>query len=89
MSLHVFACASCGRAVFPRRLLCPECGGTEWRREAVEAGVLEAIADQGDVRLAAVRTAAGPLVIARLEGDPQVGGDVLLQEDGDVPVAGP
>ena len=88
MSLRVFVCEACGRAVFPRRLLCPDCGGAEWRREAVEAGVLEAAADQGDVRIGAVRTALGPLVIARLEGEPQPGGDVSCREDGDIPVAG-
>jgi len=88
MSLHVFVCASCSRAVFPRRLLCPDCGGAEWRRETVEAGVLAAMADRGDVRIDAVHTAAGPLVIARLEGEPQPGGAVPFGEDDDVPVAG-
>jgi uncharacterized protein len=88
MSLHVFACASCGRAVFPRRLLCPDCGGSEWRPEAVEGGVLESVADQGDVRLGAVRTSLGPLVIARVESEQAAGAEVSLDADGDVPVAG-
>jgi uncharacterized protein len=88
MSLLVFVCASCGRAVFPRRLLCPDCGGSEWKDEAVATGVLEAIAEQGDVRIGAVRTPLGPLVIARVEGDQQPGAEVSLGADGDVPVAG-
>ena len=88
MSLRVFVCDSCGRAVFPHRLLCPDCGGAGWRREPVDAGVLEAIADRGDGRIGAVRTPLGPLVIARVEGDLEPGAEVPLGEDGDVPVAG-
>ena len=88
MSLRVFVCGGCGRAVFPRRLLCPDCGGASWRHEQVEAGVLEAVTARGDVRVGAVRTPLGPLVIARVEGDQQPGADISLDEDGDVPVAG-
>ena len=88
MSLRVFVCEGCGRAVFPRRLLCPDCGGAAWRGEQVESGVLEAVTARGDVRVGAVRTSLGPLVIARVEGEQQPGADVSLGEDGDVPVAG-
>ncbi len=87
MSLRVFVCGSCGRAVFPERLLCPDCGGRDWREEPVERGVLEAVADRGEVRVAAVRTPLGPLAIARLEGDAPAGAEVSLDEDGEVPVA--
>ncbi len=91
MSFHVFVCEACGRAVFPRRLLCPQCGGRGWREEPVEGGVLEALADRGEVRLGAVRTTAGPLVIARVEGEGEAepGAGVSLDADGDVPVARP
>jgi uncharacterized OB-fold protein len=88
MSLRVFVCEGCGRAVFPRRLLCPDCGGAAWRDEQVKAGVLEAVTARGAVRVGAVRTPLGPLVIARVEGEQQPGADVSLGEDGDVPVAG-
>jgi uncharacterized OB-fold protein len=88
VSLRVFVCEGCGRAVFPRRLLCPDCGGAAWRDEQVEAGVLEAVTARGDVRVGAVRTPLGPLVIARVEGEQQPGANVSLGEDGDVPVAG-
>lgn len=88
MSLRVFVCSACGRTVFPRRLLCPDCGETEWRREPVEAGVLEAITERDGVRIGAVRTPLGPLVVARVEGEPRPGADLSLGEDGDVPVAG-
>ena len=88
MSLRVFVCEGCGRAVFPRRLLCPDCGVAAWRDEQVEGGVLEAVTARGDVRVGAVRTPLGPLVIARVEGEQQPGADVSLGEDGNVPVAG-
>ena len=87
MSLRVYVCGSCGRAAFPQRLLCPDCGARDWREERVESGVLEAVADQGEGRIGAVRTQLGPLAIARVEGDAQAGAEVALDEDGDVPVA--
>lgn len=86
MSLAVFVCAACGREVFPRRFLCPDCGGREWREEPVEQGVLEAAAE-GEVRVGAVRTPLGPLAIARVESEAAPGADVSLDQDGDVPVA--
>jgi uncharacterized OB-fold protein len=85
--MRIFVCGRCGRAVFPQRLLCPDCGARVWGETEVETGVIEAIADRADMRLAAVRTALGPLAIVRVEGDPQEGGEVSLDEDGEVPVA--
>ena len=87
MSLGVYVCEACGRAAFPRRLLCPDCGGAEWRRELVEAGVLEALTEWRQVRIGAVRTPLGPLVVARVEGEQRPGAEVPLGEDGDVPIA--
>ena len=87
MSLRLFVCDSCGRAVFPQLLLCPDCGSTGWRHEPVDGGVLEAVADRGVVRLGAVRTSSGPLVIARVDGAAKAGATVRLDEDGEVPVA--
>jgi len=87
VSARIFVCESCGRAVFPHRLLCPECGGAAFRDEPVESGTLEDFADRGEVRIGVVRVAAGPLLIARIEGPPQRGATVALDEDGAVPVA--
>ena len=87
MSLHVFVCATCDRAVFPRRLLCPQCGARDWRDVPIESGALEGLADRGELKLGAVRVALGPLAIARVEGEPQPGTEVSLDTDGDVPVA--
>lgn len=84
--MKVFVCASCGRAVFPHRLLCPDCGAREWREETVERGALEAAAER-EVRVGAVRTPLGPLAIARLESDAEAGADVRLDQDGSTPIA--
>lgn len=89
MSLRVYVCGACGRAAFPQRLLCPDCGARDWREQHVDAGVVEELAEQGPVRIAAVRTALGPLAIARVEGDTRPGATVSLDQDGEVPVAKP
>lgn len=86
MSLQVPVCVACGRAVFPRRFLCPDCGGSAWREEAVETGVLEAVATR-EVSVGAVRTSLGPLAIARVESAAKPGDTVSLDQEGDVPVA--
>lgn len=87
MSLKVPVCRSCGRAVFPERLLCPDCGARNWREEPVDSGVLESLADRGEVRVGIVRTALGPAAIVRVQGAAREGAEVLLEEDGGVPVA--
>ncbi len=86
MSLTVFVCESCGRAVFPHRFLCPDCGGRAWREAPVETGELEAAAER-EVRVGAVRTPLGPLAIARVESDAAAGSEVSLDQEGDTPVA--
>lgn len=87
MSMRVALCNSCGRASFPPPLLCPQCGGRDFREAHADAGVLEAVSDRGEVRLGAVRLAQGPVAIARVEGDAQTRAEVQLSEDGDIPVA--
>lgn len=86
MSLSIFVCKSCGRAVFPHRYLCPDCGGRDWREEPTESGTLEAAAER-EVRVGAVRTALGPLAIARIESGAEPGSEMSLDQDGDTPVA--
>ena len=88
MSLHLPVCAICGRAVFPQRLLCPDCGSTQWRQEPIDNGLLEAVTKHGETHIGAIRTPLGPLVIARVEGKHQPGAEVTLDQDGNVPVAG-
>lgn len=83
----IWVCESCGRATFPRRLLCPECGGREFREEPVEGATLEDFSDRGEVKLGQVR-ARGAVLIARVEIDePQRGMPVQVDFDGEIPVA--
>ena len=49
MSAHVFVCEECGRAVFPRRLLCPGCGGRTFRDEPV--AILDVGCGSGDLSI--------------------------------------
>ena len=87
MSVRVPVCAACGRAAFPQPLLCPACGAMQWRSEPVDTGVLEAATERDGIRVGAVRTPLGPLLIARLQTDQPPGAEVTLDEDGGVPVA--
>jgi uncharacterized protein len=84
--IPIWICRACGHAVFPQRLLCPNCGGADWREEAAERGALEELTEAvfrtgGEHvtrRLASVRTDQGPVVIARVLDDAQRGAAVTL-----------
>jgi uncharacterized OB-fold protein len=94
--LTVWECAGCRRIVFPRRLLCPDCGSAAWRRRRAESGRVEEVTLVrrapgrtllAPVRLGSVRLEVGPLVVARLEPAASAGMRVRLREDNGVPVA--
>jgi uncharacterized protein len=94
----VSVCSACGHAVFPARLLCPRCGGNDWRSEEMRLGVVEETtllrrAPGGPlpepVPLGTVRLEGGPLVVARLEPTVRPGTSVRLQYRDGVPVAQP
>lgn len=91
MSLSIPVCAACGRATFPALLLCPSCAANTWRFEQVESGILEgcALLAREGTRVGLVRVALGPLAVARVEGDAEVGAEVALDQDQLVPVARP
>lgn len=83
----IFVCDTCGKTMFPKRLLCPQCGSRDFQEEQVESATLEDFADRGDVKLGQVR-ARDAILIARVEIDePQRGMQVTLSLDGGVPVA--
>ena len=94
----VTVCEVCGRRFFPARLACPACGNSRWRREEVEDGVVEGVtivrrapgrALAAPVRLACVRLAGGPPVVARLAPGAGAGNRVRVELDEGVPVARP
>lgn len=91
MSLSIPVCATCGEATFPAMLLCPSCAGSDWRFESVETGVIEGCATTAHDGLGVglVRVALGPLAVARVEGDSELGDEVALSQEELVPVARP
>lgn len=94
--LRVGVCTACGRCVFPRRLLCPECGSAEWVERATAGGVVEETtvlrrvpgADVAPVAIGTVRLDEGPVVVARLDG-PATGARVGVHSESGAPVARP
>ena len=90
--LAFWVCRTCGRPAFPRRALCPACGGHSWRHEHAEHGVVEEVttvhhADGTAVVLASVRLDAGPVVVSRLDGAAAPGARVALVAVDGAPVA--
>jgi uncharacterized protein len=94
--LPISVCSNCGHAVFPHRLLCPRCGGAEWRNEEVGSGDVEEVtilrrAPGGPITvpvpLGTVRLESGVVVVARLEGALEPGDPARLEYRDGVPVA--
>jgi uncharacterized OB-fold protein len=89
MSLAMRECRRCGHVVFPPRPLCPSCGAWDWKERLAERGVVEAVTSRKDLRLASVRTEAGPVVTAVAPGGAlQVGTAVALESREGVGVSG-
>jgi uncharacterized OB-fold protein len=94
----VDACVHCGHEVFPVRLVCPRCGGSEWGRNDVSEGVVEESTllrrapgepELDPVYVGSVRVADGVIVVARLEAGVEDGAAVRLQYREGIPVAHP
>jgi uncharacterized protein len=87
--LLVYVCARCERMVFPARILCPACGGSEWRREWVDAGIVEEVTIVCDeaVRIGSVRLEGGPAIVVRLGPEAEPGSRVRLGLEEGAPVA--
>lgn len=91
MKLTVFTCGACGTTVFPARYFCPSCGAAEWQPVATDRGTvteatvvhhrIAAEAGGEPLRIATVRTAPGPVVVARLEGAADSGDAVTIDVD--------
>ena len=75
--ISVQKCATCGHTHFPPTAVCPRCWGDHLIRTRCTTGEVEDVTsiDSGRVRIASLRTAAGPLVVGSLQqGKP---GDVV------------
>lgn len=88
--LVVFECARCATTLFPARYLCPSCGGAQWHERIAAHGTVIAATivrhrvaaeHSGSVHVASVATDAGPIVIARIDADVQVGDAVSVDID--------
>ena len=89
----VGVCNGCGRGAFPRRLLCPGCGGAEWR-EGESDGVVEEVTAlrrgpgrtyEPAPRIGSVRLDLGPVVVARLDDAAKPGDRVRLRLEAGAP----
>ena len=90
IGLTVQVCVACGHAVFPRRSLCPKCGARDWRPEDAGSALVEEVTShRRGGTIASVRTALGPVVIARAPDGIAPGTEVSLGLDGGAPVARP
>ena len=96
MPIPVWICEGCGKTVFPRRSLCSQCGGAEWRRRDADGGVVveqtfvrhvAGGAPALPVRIGTVVLDAGPRVVARLEAGATLGAPVRLDLEDGAPVA--
>ncbi|MFT8245477.1 hypothetical protein [Roseomonas sp. BN140053] len=72
MSVPVMRCDRCGQTCYPARLLCFRCGHDGWTALPCETGVVEECTtlpgrdDQAPLVLASIRSALGPVMVARL-----------------------
>ncbi len=94
----MYVCARCEHEVFPVRLLCPRCGGSEWQRRDVSEGVLEestvlrrapGTSPSDPVHVGSVRVAGTVVVVARLEPGVDEGAPVRVEYRDGVPLAQP
>jgi uncharacterized OB-fold protein len=89
VSFAIPVCTACGAAAFPPRVLCARCGNREWRDAFVDGGAVERTTERDATDIASVRTPLGPLLVVRLLRAAAPGQAVVLDADGDVPVAAP
>lgn len=88
--LTVAECVTCGYVAYPPRILCPNCGGGEWRSRPAGSGVVTEVTQTREgVRLAAVRSDAGPRIIARVPEGTEAGDRVVLLREGKAALARP
>jgi hypothetical protein len=68
MAFTVAVCAGCGLAAWPRPAMCRRCGSLRFGSAEAPGGVLEEVAVAEPATLGTVRTDAGPVVVARVDG---------------------
>ena len=87
--LFVWLCESCSRRSFPRRELCPFCGGRVFAAERVDRGVATEVTSHRGTDIACVQVDDDVVLLARAAPGVVVGTDVMLHDDRGAPVAVP
>jgi hypothetical protein len=87
--LFVWRCESCSRRSFPRRELCPYCGGRAFAAEQVDRGLATEVTGHRGVDIACVLVGDDVVLLARAGVGVVVGTNVTLYEDRGAPVAVP
>ena len=85
-SLSVWRCESCGRRSFPRRELCPYCGGRSFASERADRGVATQVTNHRGVGIACVRVGDDVTLLARAGPGVIAGCEVTLNADDGAPV---
>jgi len=85
--LTVWLCESCSRRSFPRRSLCPYCGGRTFAAERADRGIATEVTSYRGVGIAYVRVGNDVTLLARASGAVAMGSEVTLRDDDGAPVA--
>ena len=85
--LPVWRCESCGHRSFPRRELCPYCGGRSFVSERAGRGIATLLTSHRGVDLACVRVGEDVTLLARADPAVAMGSAVALRDDDGAPVA--
>jgi uncharacterized OB-fold protein len=85
--IPVWRCESCGHRSFPRRELCPYCGGRSFAAERADRGTATQLTSHRGVDVARVRVGEELTLLARAEGAVTAGSEVTLRFDDGAPVA--
>jgi uncharacterized OB-fold protein len=85
--LSVWQCEGCARRSFPRRELCPYCGGRAFVAQPVDRGVATEVTSHRGADIACVRVEDDVKLLARAERGIKAGMEVELHSDGGAPVA--
>jgi len=90
----IWRCGDCREAVYPERLLCPQCHGSTFETDRVHTAAVEEVSvihhmigqsDWQPRRIANVRTAGGLRFTVGLTDDSGPGAVIELWEDGTAP----
>ena len=83
----MWRCESCGHRSFPKRELCPYCGGRSFTAERAGRGIATQLTSHRRVDVACVWVDDELTLLARAEGAVTAGSEVALRVDDGAPVA--